>query len=96
MHAEILQVGLCDEIAYRMGQAADTQLQSHAVTEVWNDIGCDLFIRDSGSDELHLRQGIMFPLHNIIHFGNMDAFIIAAIELWQMLVDFQNDNIRRA
>ena len=96
MHAEIPQVRLCNEISYRMRQAADTQLQGHAITEVWNDIGCDLFIRDSGSDELHLRQGIMFPLHNIIHFGNMDTFIIAAIELGQMRINFQNNNICRS
>ena len=92
MHAQILQVALCDQAADGVRHAADAQLQAGTVGDLRNDEVCHLQIHfGSSAGGSHLADGRVVALHDAGHLRDMDAVFHTAEAAGHVLVDLHDD-----
>ena len=92
MHAQILQVALCDQAADGIGHTADAQLQAGTVGDLRNDQVGDLQIHfGSSTGSGHLANGRILAFHDAGDLRNVDAVLHAAKAAGHVLVDLNND-----
>jgi len=93
MHAQIPQIRLAQHGTHGVGHATDTQLQAGAVGDLLhNELGHCLIHLSSGVRGLD-AHGVVAPLHDHVHLGNMDAVIKAAQAPGHILVDLHDDHL---
>ena len=93
MYAQILQVRLAQHSAHGVGHAADAQLQAGAVGDLLHDeLGHGLIHLGGGVGGLD-AHGVVAPLHDHVHLGNMDAVVKAAQTPGHILVDLHDDHL---
>ena len=92
VHAQILQIRLCNQRTYGVRHAANAQLQASAVRNFfYNQLGYGLvdFRRRAAAAHLTDRRVVAFNDH--VYIGDVNAFFKAAQTAWHVLVDFYND-----
>ena len=94
MHSQIPDVCFRYDVSDRIGDPADTELERRSVHDIRDDMLCDLTILLRGDHRKQVRKGLMLPLYDIVHLGNVDTFIISSVDPWQMLVDLHDHDIR--
>ena len=94
MHAEVLQVGLGDHLAQRVGHGADAELQRGTVGDEFQDEPGDRLLSRRDGKIRHFRQRAVLPFHDHVHIRNADALAVAAGDFGQVLVHLDDDHIR--
>ena len=94
VHTEVLQVGVGDHVPHGVGHAADAQLQTCPVLDIGHDAGRDPFIELAGLLDRQLEEGLVLPLHHVVHLGDVHHLVEPAAEPGQVLVDLHDDDVR--
>ena len=92
VHAQILQIALCDQAADGIGHTADAQLQAGTVGDLRNDQVGNLQIHfGSSTGSGHLADGRVLAFHDAGDLRNVDAVLHAAKAAGHVLVDLNDD-----
>ena len=93
VYAQILQIRLGNEGAYRVGHAANAKLQAGPVGDLLHNQLCHGLVHRGGRRAAHFGNGRVFALHNHVHLGNVDPVFRAAQAAGHVLVDLHNDGL---
>ena len=93
MHAEILQIGLGDQLAQGVGHGTDPQLQRGAAGNDAQDALRDLLLFRGHFRFGKHRKLTVLPFHDHVHIRNADALAVAAAHLRQFLVDLHDHHV---
>ena len=94
VHPEVLQVRVREQLADGVRHAADAELQDRARRDERDDVVRNLFVLRCCVGDRKVRQMIVLPLHDVIDLRDVDRLVEAAVDLGQVLVDFQDDDVR--
>ena len=94
MHAQVPDIRFCQDGTDHIGQGSDSQLQGGAVFDKGHEYLRHLDLLRRGLRDRRLRKGRMLSLNNIVYVGDMDTLVKPAQNVGQVLIDFQNDDIR--
>ena len=96
MHAEVLQVALRDDGAQRVRSAAYAELERRAVYDVRDDVLRYLDIFRRGFFGRDGRHRAVLALYDHGDVGDMDALVVCAVDLGQLVVDLDDDGVSAA
>ncbi len=92
MHAQILQITLCNQPADGIGHTADAQLQAGTVGDLrHNEVGYLQVHLGSGTGSCHLADGGICALHDAAYLRNVYAVLHAAKAARHIGVDLHDD-----
>ena len=93
MDTQVLQIALGDHLPNGIGQRADTQLQRGAIHHVLHHELRDLHLSLGCRRRLNIGQRTVVAFHDHIYITDMYAFIQAAVNPGQILIDLQDYDI---
>ena len=96
VHAQILEVGLCNQFSQRIRHTANPKLQRRTIYKIGQKLLRNPSVNFRRHNRLAPRKRFMFPLHDIIHVRNMDTLVIAAMHFGQMLIHFDDHKLSHA
>ena len=86
MHAKILKVRPCNYLTDRIWNTSYTKLKRSTVNYIRQNVFRNLYIRFRRLRTLNIREVIMFTFDDKINLRYMNAFIITAAYLREMLI----------
>ena len=90
-----MQTGAREELSEHGGHAADAELNGRPVADVRQEQVCDRGVLRARRVLGRIGKRRVRTLNDHVHVRDVDDFVKAAAQPRQMLVDLQNDDVRR-